>query len=375
MIIMVSSQQDQSFIIFGGQTKSTHLFPFPSFVSHEGTDTYADDWVTAAFNGEKTNFKNGNADFSLLTNVGKEEIISKATAYMNIFMYVFYELEDALDDCESGCINCNADPVHAWDEGVCFYTGSIEGQDATESGYLLHELADKRCQNFKTCGSAGSELSGTSAINYAMFDLFALGNHQIQSGNCQAARDTVKQITQLMYVPMIQGTIRYAYTVAELQGAEKEKAEGAAFAAAVLPRIHAASPDAATTIYNNMKIGATGTNANDVKTAFESVYPQLGISCSQVGGLWNEATKTYYEGMEPCVDTTSQQASATNNTLGLALGVTFGVLFILAVGCILFMRNKEQKGKPIFGMSESKPYSAQSASANVHTKKWNFLLT
>eukprot|EP00804_Cyclotella_cryptica_P013469 CCRYP_005189-RB/>CCRYP_005189-RB protein AED:0.02 eAED:0.02 QI:1281/1/1/1/1/1/2/160/359 len=331
---------------------------FMYFYDYYGTDTYADDWVTAAFNGEKTNFKNGNADFSLISNVGKEEIISKGTAYMNIFMYVIYELEDALDDCEAGCINCNSDPVHAWDEGVCFYTGSVEGQDAKESGYLLHELADKRCQNFKTCGPTGSDLSGTSALNYAVFDLFALGNFQLQSGNCQAARDTVKHITQLMYVPMIQGTMRYAYTIGELQGGEKEKAEGAAFAAAVLPRIHAASPDAATTIYNNMKVGATSTNANDVKAAFESVYPQLGISCSQVGGLWNEATNTYYHGMKPCVDTTSQQATATNSKLGIGLGVTFGVLFILAVGCILYMRNKEKVGKPSFGLNENKPISA-----------------
>ena len=98
----------------------------------------------AAFTGDKTNFVNGNADFSQYGFDGRRECIKKGTAYMNVFMYVIYELEDALDDCEQGCINCNADPVHAWDEGVCFYTGSTEGQDGTADGYLLHQLADKR---------------------------------------------------------------------------------------------------------------------------------------------------------------------------------------------------------------------------------------
>ena len=87
-------------------------------------------------------------------------MIKKGTAYMTIWMYVIREMEDALDDCKEACTieDCNDDPVHAWDEGVAFYTGSLEGSDGSGSGKLAYALADKRCANFKTCGDMGLSL-------------------------------------------------------------------------------------------------------------------------------------------------------------------------------------------------------------------------
>ena len=51
------------------------------------------------------------------------------------------------------------------------------------------------------------------------------------------------RISQLMAVPLIQGTLRYAY-VQDKQSdrREKEEAEGATFAAAVLPLVNSCSP-------------------------------------------------------------------------------------------------------------------------------------
>mmetsp|Transcript_21404 Transcript_21404/g.33590 ORF Transcript_21404/g.33590 Transcript_21404/m.33590 type:complete len:541 (+) Transcript_21404:54-1676(+) len=322
---------------------------FEYFRKYYGTSDYADQWVNAAFEGGRTSFTNGNADFSQYSMEGREQIIKKGTAYMNVFMYVIREFEDALDDCKRGCINCNDDPVHAWDEGVCFYAGSLEGQDGTPSGYLLHQLADKRSENYRTGGPDGTDIDGQSKVNYDLMDKFSLGNYQLQAGNCPSARKTKEQIAQLMYIPMIQGSLRYAYKVDKLQGGEKEAAEGAAFAAAVLPRIHAASPEAATKIYNSLRVGATNTNAAEVKAAFESVYPQLGLTCADIGGLWNEAAKTYYPGMDPCVDaSTNQVVTKTNSTLAIALGTSFGVLFAVALIAILYMRSREKQGSPVF---------------------------
>lgn len=158
---------------------------FKYFYDYYGTADYAHQWVEAAFDGVQTNFKNGNADFSKYGYDGKEQVIKKGTAYMNVFMYVIRELEDALDDCQRGIISDNYNSVHAWDEGVCFYTGSVEGQDGvTDDGKLLHQLADKRCTDFKTCGVDGIDEAGMSKLNYGLFDLFALGNFQLMSGNC-----------------------------------------------------------------------------------------------------------------------------------------------------------------------------------------------
>ncbi|KAL3938377.1 MAG: hypothetical protein SGBAC_006696 [Bacillariaceae sp.] len=324
---------------------------FSYFYNYYGADDYGHQWVTAAFDGTATSFKNGNADFSKYGFDGRVEAVKKGTAYLNIFMYVIREFEDALDDCKRGCQDCNDDPVHAWDEGVCFYTGSMEGQDGlTPDGKLLHQLADKRCANFKTCGLESGELDGTARLNHELFDLLSLGKFQIQTGNCPAARKTTRLITELMYIPMIQGTLRYAYKVGVLNEGEKSQAEGASFAAAVLPRIHAANKNAAKTIYENMKVGASNTDHMEVKRAFESVYADLGINCADIGGLWNDATSSYYEGYEPCSDasTGADVITEEDTTLAIVLGSVFGGLFAFAILALCFMRNKEKRGQPVF---------------------------
>lgn len=275
--------------------KMEGMVDFEYFNAYYGKADYADHWVTSAFSGTATNFTNGNVDFGDYNDVGKVQAIKKGTAYLNVFMYVIREFEDALNDCD-----VNDNPVHAWDEGVAFYTGSLEGEAAggnSNEGKLLHQLADKRCQNFKTCVPAGQSLSGTSKINKRLFELFDQGRDLLSNGDCNAARAIVPVITAKMYVPMVQGALRYTYKVAELGGAEKEKAEGATFAAAVLPKVHNCSIADAAKIYNRMNVGASFA---DVKASFESVYPQMGITCADVGGLWNG--DGYYVGMEPCED-------------------------------------------------------------------------
>ena len=42
------------------------------------------------------------------------------------------KLQDAIRDCQSGCQLCNNAPVHAWDEAVAFYAGSLEGEQGGE---------------------------------------------------------------------------------------------------------------------------------------------------------------------------------------------------------------------------------------------------
>ena len=177
--------------------------------------------MEAAFAGIATQFTNGNADFSKYTFVGREQVIKKATAYMSIFMYVIREMEDALDDCQKGLLQDNYNSVNAWDEAVAFYTGSIEGQDGlTPDGKLLHQLADKRCSDWKVCGMEGVDIEGMSKLNYDIFDLFTVGKFQVLSGNCPAARKTKEAIARKMYVPLIQGAMGYAYDVDMMQGGE-----------------------------------------------------------------------------------------------------------------------------------------------------------
>lgn len=314
------------------------------FTTYYGAPNYADIWVQAALAGGKTSFPSGKgtADFSEYGFTGRAECVKKGTAYMNIFMYVIREFEDAIDDCQLECPlrGCNDDAVHAWDEGVAFYAGSLEGFDGSGSGKLLHQLADKRCANFNTCVGETSE----SKVNKELFELFNEGAGQLIARNCEAARATKDKVVDLMYVPLIQGTLRYAYKNEFLQGEEKEKAEGAVFAASVLPRIHAADPEAAATIYDNMRVGASSTKFDDVKKAFESVYKDLNIQCSDVGGLLDKNGE-YYKGASPCG---KSKARKTGEAIGIAFGAIASVVAVGALAFVLVMRRREKQGNPIF---------------------------
>merc|ERR1719313_2443965 len=278
----------------GAEAKMTGQEFYDPFKAYYGMGDYAHQRVMAGL--DKTGI------CSACDDKARIEIIKKTSAYMNVWMYVVREFEDAIQDCQAGCIDCNDDPVHAWDEGVAFYTGSLEGTDGSGSGKLIHALADKRCKNFGACTA-----SGGSAVNAALFPLFEQGKIALQQGKCSDVPALKKRIVEFMSVPLVQGALRYAYKVAKkmfVATGSKEKAEGAAFSAAILPRIHACDPGAAKTIADNMNIDAAAPMAAGlaaVKSAFEKTYSCLGITCADVGGiLISESGTEYYEGAEPC---------------------------------------------------------------------------
>jgi hypothetical protein len=268
------------------------------------------------------------------------EVIKKGTAYMNVWMYVIREMEDAIDDCEEGCFGtagCNDDPVHAWDEAVAFYTGSLEGSDGSGSGVFLHALADKRCANFATCGDLASETSGTSHVNMEIFRQFEDGKRKLLTAQCPALRANKERIEQLMAIPLIQGTIRYANIIStEINPGEKAKAEGAVFAASVLPLVHFCDPSAADIIYTNMNTASqnNGVSFVHVKNAFEGVYDCLELRCEDVGGLFDSVNGKYLSGAAPC----GSGASSEKTNVGLAVGLALGGVFLVALVVFLFSK-------------------------------------
>merc|ERR1719424_266782 len=64
--------------------------------------------------------------------------------------------------------------------------------------------------------------------------LFATGRDLLQQGHCAKVRPVVEQIVSLMTVPLVQGTLRYAYKVGHVANDQSAKnaAEGSTFAAA-----------------------------------------------------------------------------------------------------------------------------------------------
>lgn len=276
------------------------------------------------------------------------EGVKNGVVSLNVWMAVIRKMEDAVLSCEKKL----AQPVTMeWDEAVAFYTGSSEGTDGSGNGYLLHQLADDRCVNFHTCGADGDKTR--SKVNHAIFQEFKLGQRNLLEGKCDEVRINKELIETHMIVPMIQGTLRYAHIQSNPDTkTQKAAAEGAAFAAAVLPIIHACNPNDAQMIYDNLKLGASSTNFGHVKNSLQASYQCMGITCEEVGGYYDSVSGEYFEGAAPCSGTGS--SSSGGNAVGASVGVLIAVAAV--IGAALFVvrrrrRTSEQappKKNPIF---------------------------
>ena len=274
-----------------------------------------------------------NFDFGVVGADFRKEVVQKGMIYLNIFPYVIWEMQDAINDCKDGQLTSNDSPVggnsvHAWDEAVAFYAGSLEGVEkgglpGNSGTYLQYYLADKRCANFGTCTAkyvstdSTDDFSGESKLNEEIIKLFMRGEDEISAAvdlttatKCDIAAKTMEEIATKMLVPFIQGTIRYLHKTSTTSGrSAKQAGELFAFASTILPFIHAVDPAAATMLYDhvwNMPVSPDDdlNSVATIKSAMEATYPKLGfgagigtIKCSDIGQL--------YPYLSGCVDTIS----------------------------------------------------------------------
>jgi len=331
---------------------------YNKFYTYYDEYDYAKKWTLAALDGTKTEFKNGDADFSDVGYDGRVEGAQKGMNYMGIWMKVVSKFEEAIDDCKNSCDTCNNGGVAAWDQGVAFFAGSLAGAsgDTDGTGKLIHALGDKRCKNFMTCGEEGGELKGEAKVNNDLLEEFIGGQANLISGKCDRARVNQRRISQLMSIPLIQGTLRYAY-INGVDGQEKEVAEGATFAAAVLPLLHSCSAADADKVFNHVRLNGNDPNFVSVKKAFERNYECLGISCDDIGGLWSPADDRYFEDANPCNDK-SNTKSKNSNGLAVGIGVAASMIALASVAAVLFIRKREKSGNPVWEAGKSLEGSA-----------------
>merc|ERR1719393_505943 len=173
---------------------------------------------------------------------------------------------------------------------------------------MLHMLAEKRCKDFGTCtdGRAGPAKANLNALRIAR-----TGREHILNYDCAGADVQFHAIVDQMTVPLIQGMLKYAFKAdpANDQGSctggscDKEWAEGWAFAAAVLPRLHYCSYETADMVRANLDVANVAPMKDGfaiLKAEVESLYPCLGLTCADVGAFQNRAG--VYTGADACTD-------------------------------------------------------------------------
>jgi len=127
--------------------------------------------------------------------------------------------------------------------------------------------------------------------------------------DCDQAEVVLGRIKSLMRVPLIQGTLRYAYKMGELDAGEsgKEPGEGYAFMMSIVHAVAKCDLNDALTIYNalDMPDGAefsSDATFADIKKAFENNYKCMGIDCNDIGELKSSVSAHggVYPGAEKC---------------------------------------------------------------------------
>lgn len=254
-------------------------------------------------------------------------VILQGTSILSVGMNVLRELEWAVyqcEECAKGGGACRSDTAapNAVDQSVAFYYGADDN--------FFHHLANQRCTNFGTCRS-----DGEAAVNVKVFEYFGMVQVLIDDGHCQGAREMTDLINKQMWVPLIQGNLRYAWMLSDenpnsLITSLGHQAKGAINAAAILPIINECSQKSADLIHRNMRVRETGIVDDfvGVKEAFESCYDYLGISCADVGGIINDETQDYDNPLtRPCVD-----ADTSSKKGGRVFGLIVLILVLIGGG-------------------------------------------
>ena len=283
--------------------------PYKDFMPYHdyyGAADYADRWITAALDGAAMAgvTEARSVDFTGAAEALRAEAVRRGTVLLSVWMFVVRKFEEGIDDCVAGCLYCNEHGAHAWDEGVALYAGSLVGTDGRGGGgaiswvggELLFTLANEQCSYFRTCTTGGN-----SNVNVELLALFTdaqgtiTGDRgRLNPSGCSTVRSHLWRIVDLMTVPLIQGALRSAYLLAHLSASDQERGAAAAFAAAVLPRLSLCDADAASRVHANLRVGASAVDFEAVKLAFESQLDCLNVTCTDIGGLWDEGTGSYY---------------------------------------------------------------------------------
>ena len=240
--------------------------------------------------------RRGNSDFSVLAKRdGQGVALKKGAAYLNIWMEVIRYLNEAVVNCRAGTPNA----ASAVDKAVAYYAGSRTAEENSE-GVLLYALAEIRAHQMKTGGHLEDKDVGDAFVNVDIFrQLNSMKTNLLAKDAtlCDQVEQSKNHIVTMMKIPMIQSIIRYAYIQSvepptKPEDLDKMIAEGATFAATMLPYVHSCQSRSAEILHEHMKLGVVA-NFDKVKAVMESTYSCLNVTCEHVGGIWDQNDKVY----------------------------------------------------------------------------------
>jgi hypothetical protein len=277
--------------------------------------------------------RRGDSDFSKYAGrPPRSEAIRKGSAFLVVWMEFVRLLHEAVAFCEDGK---HSDAARSVDKAVVFYAGS-QVKEKNNPGVLLFGLAEAHADATKPVAHKVNPNVTGANVNVQVFNELKAIKEAVteESKACRAADKSRKEIVNWMKIPLVQGVVFYAYQREkgvpvtddknEQMKYEQLQANGATFAATLLPWIHVCDESAAETIHANMQMGAA-TKFQDVNTALIQTYDCMNVSCVEVGGVWNKRNGDYEDGALPCGVTETAQATSFGYIVRSFLNVLLGV--------------------------------------------------
>lgn len=260
------------------------------------------------------------------------ESIPLLTKTVNVFYQVIGELEAALTSCT--CVNCGvstgASPL---DLAFGYYYGSLVLLDQNTNGVFSYGLANTYCSLFATCN-----VNGTANVNSVITQQFADLHVALEDGDCSRAQTLVDQTVANLFIPLIQGILYATYfpsfnVINRALHVGRGVSLGALYAVSFLPRLNNCSAVDAELLHTSLQqVGVFPI----VKDLLERNYRCLSVTCSQIGGIWNNKTDQYQPGADPCGDQLlmSAQEKQSSATMLLVRG-SFALLLYLGLDLLL----------------------------------------
>ena len=167
--------------------------------------------------------------------VGYQESIKKVLSYVSTVVQSLQYMQEAIDRVDEGClfyesIDTNRpetfcqDAIKAWDKAVAVYVGSLESATGTNFGtgaygVSIYGLADKRCDEFETCGPPKDpqdwskpqptpdlerrDLAKPAYTNMEVMSLFSSGAYAAIIGASEIMHQNSWRIYQKTGIPLI----------------------------------------------------------------------------------------------------------------------------------------------------------------------------
>ena len=294
---------------------------YKEYTKYYGYDDFLKRWLKKDFSGGLTNLQRGKADFAYFPAnplpggecVGNEEAAKKATAYTGQLVESYQLVQKAIDLVLVGCYaqddGCK-DAIEAIDCAVAAYVGSKEGTEgnndpAGDDGFGPYALADKRCRDFRTCGPTRDQPVGppgdhlTAAVNAQIMSLFAAASHAAWLGDAGLLEIYLRLISNKSIIPLIQGAFRLYYRLSDEEHGtgtfdtlDEYVGAGGAYAFGALPKLYACSTRGVKkaeeqTLIGLSNAGVSAVDYQSLRLAFECNYKCLGITCEEVGSLYD----------------------------------------------------------------------------------------